>query len=101
MAIRNRRQFRHHLLTEALVAALLAILGTPAASFAAALSPGATDANLPPPTPLTASQTLYLDVSLNSTPRGLLPFIETRGRLQPSPGVLRQLGFNASGDAPV
>lgn len=83
------------------MAALLAILGTPAASFAAALSPGATDANLPPPTPLTASQTLYLDVSLNSTPRGLLPFIETRGRLQASPEVLRQLGFNASGDAPV
>jgi outer membrane usher protein len=40
-------------------------------------------------------------MSLNSTPRGLLPFTENRGRLQASPEVLRQLGFNASGDAPV
>ncbi len=89
--------------------ALLAALA-PAATEAADVSGVATaadvsgvsaDAILPPPTPLTASQTLYLDVSLNSTPRGLLPFTENRGRLQASPEVLRQLGFNASGDAPV
>ncbi|MDW7600038.1 hypothetical protein R1V99_05675, partial [Stenotrophomonas maltophilia] len=61
--------------------ALLAALA-PAATEAADVSGVATaadvsgvsaDAILPPPTPLTASQTLYLDVSLNSTPRGLLP----------------------------
>ncbi len=40
-------------------------------------------------------------MSLNSTPRGLLPFIENRRRLQASPEVLRQLGFNASGEVPV
>jgi outer membrane usher protein len=72
-----------------------------AAAGAADASGVSADAILPPPTPLTASQTLYLDVSLNSTPRGLLPFTESRGRLQASPEVLRQLGFNASGDAPV
>lgn len=88
--------------------ALLAALA-PAATEAADVSGVAAvdvsgvsaDAILPPPTPLTASQALYLDVSLNSTPRGLLPFTENRGRLQASPEVLRQLGFNASGDAPV
>ncbi|KAG1318015.1 hypothetical protein G6F62_012578 [Rhizopus arrhizus] len=71
------------------------------ATGAADVSGVSADAILPPPTPLTASQTLYLDVSLNSTPRGLLPFTDNRGRLQASPEVLRQLGFNASGDAPV
>jgi len=59
------------------------------------------DAMLPPPTPLTAAQTLYLDVTLNQTPRGLLPFSEQQGRLMVAPAVLRQLGFNARGDAPV
>jgi len=83
------------------VVAALTALVTPATLRAADLSAAAADANLPPPTPLTASQTLYLDVSLNSTPRGLLPFIETGGRLQASPEVLRQLGFNAGGQAPV
>lgn len=72
-----------------------------AATATADVSGISADAMLPPPTPLTANQTLYLDVSLNSTPRGLLPFIENRGRLQASPDVLRQLGFNAHGDAPV
>lgn len=72
-----------------------------AATAAADASGISADAILPPPTPLTANQTLYLDVSLNSTPRGLMPFIENRGRLQASPDVLRQLGFNANGDAPV
>ena len=72
-----------------------------AAAGAADVSGVSADAILPAPTPLTASQTLYLDVSLNSTPRGLLPFTETRGRLQASPEVLRQLGFSARGDAPV
>ena len=33
------------------------------------------DAMLPPPTPLTASQSLYLEVTLNQASRGLLPFI--------------------------
>lgn len=59
------------------------------------------DALLPPPTPLTASQSLYLEVTLNHAPRGLLPFIDNHGRLQASPQVLRQLGFPAQGDAPV
>ncbi len=59
------------------------------------------DAALPPPTPLTAPQTLYLEVTLNSAPRGLLPFIEAQGRLQASPATLRQLGFAARGEAPV
>ena len=72
-----------------------------AATATADVSGISADAMLPPPTRLTANQTLYLDVSLNSTPRGLLPFIENRGRLQASPDVLRQLGFNAHGDAPV
>ncbi len=59
------------------------------------------DALLPPPTPLTASQSLYLEVSLNQAARGLLPFTDDHGRLQASPQVLRQLGFPARGDAPV
>ncbi|KAF1055650.1 MAG: hypothetical protein GAK43_00445 [Stenotrophomonas maltophilia] len=74
----------------------------PAALHAADLSGVSADALLPPPTPLTsATQTLYLDVSLNSTPRGLLPFLLAGGRLQAHPEVLRQLGFNASGQDPV
>lgn len=64
--------------------------------------PGAADdVMLPPPTPLTAPQTLYLDVSLNGTARGLLPFTESAGQLRADPAVLRQLGFSARGDAPV
>ncbi|KIP86086.1 fimbriae usher protein [Stenotrophomonas maltophilia] len=59
------------------------------------------DAMLPPPTPLTASQSLYLEVTLNQAPRGLLPFIDQRGRLQALPQVLRQLGFPARGEVPV
>lgn len=82
---------------------VLAAAWVPAAPAAdvSGISGVSADALLPPPTPLTASQTLYLDVSLNSTPRGLLPFTEARGRLQASPEVLRQLGFSATGDAPV
>lgn len=55
------------------------------------------DALLPPPTPLTASQPLYLDVTLNHSPRGLMPFIDGAGRLRASAEVLRQLGFPARG----
>lgn len=61
----------------------------------------ADDVMLPAPTPLTAPQTLYLDVTLNGTPRGLLPFTESAGQLRADPAVLRQLGFGARGDAPV
>ena len=100
MASRNRRRCRHLRPAEAVAGLLLTAALAPAAT-AADVSGIAADALLPPPTPLTAGQTLYLDVSLNSTPRGLLPFTETRGRLQASPDVLRQLGFNARGDAPV
>lgn len=56
---------------------------------------------LPAPTPLTAPQTLYLEVTLNGSPRGLLPFTELGGQLRADPAVLRQLGFGARGDAPV
>ncbi|WP_254051221.1 fimbria/pilus outer membrane usher protein [Stenotrophomonas sp. ESTM1D_MKCIP4_1] len=83
------------------MSALLAAALAPAATLAADVSGVSADAILPPPTPLTATQTLYLDVLLNSTPRGLLPFTESGGRLQASPEVLRQLGFNARGPAPV
>ncbi|WP_312321122.1 fimbria/pilus outer membrane usher protein [Stenotrophomonas sp.] len=61
----------------------------------------ADDVILPAPTPLTAPQTLYLDVTLNGSPRGLLPFTESAGQLRADPAVLRQLGFSARGDAPV
>ncbi len=59
------------------------------------------DAVLPAPTPLTAPQTLYLDVTLNRAPRGLLPFTQELGRLFAAPATLRQLGFPAQGDAAV
>ncbi len=83
------------------MSALLGMALVPTAASAADVSGVAADALLPPPTPLTAQQTLYLAVVLNSTPRGLLPFTETGGRLQASPEVLRQLGFSAPGQAPV
>ena len=50
----------------------------------------AADALLPPPTPLTASQALYLDTTLNQAPRGLLRFDELGGRLQAPAATLRQ-----------
>jgi len=59
------------------------------------------DAMLAPPTPLTAAQTIYLDVTLNQAPRGLLPFLELGGRLQAPAATLRQLGFPARGEAAV
>lgn len=61
----------------------------------------ADDVMLPAPTPLTAPQTLYLDVTLNGSPRGLLPFTELAGKLRADPPVLRQLGFAAPDGAPV
>lgn len=61
----------------------------------------AADALLPPPTPLTASQALYLETTLNQAPRGLLRFDELGGRLQAPAATLRQLGFPVQGDSPV
>lgn len=81
---------------------LLTATLTPCAALAADADIGASgDAMLPPPTPLTAAQTLYLDVTLNQTPRGLLPFTELQGRLMASGATLRQLGFPARGEDPV
>ena len=81
---------------------LLTATLTPCAAMAADADVGASgDAMLPPPTPLTAAQTLYLDVTLNQTPRGLLPFTELQGRLMASGATLRQLGFPARGEEPV
>ena len=81
---------------------LLTATLTPCAAMAADADIGASgDAMLPPPTPLTAAQTLYLEVTLNQTPRGLLPFTELQGRLMASGATLRQLGFSASGEQPV
>ncbi|MEG2803723.1 MAG: fimbrial biogenesis outer membrane usher protein, partial [Stenotrophomonas sp.] len=81
---------------------LLTATLAPCAAMAADADIGASgEALLPPPTPLTAAQTLYLDVTLNQAPRGLLPFTELQGRLMASPATLRQLGFQARGDAPV
>jgi outer membrane usher protein len=81
---------------------LLTATLTPCAAMAADADIGASgDAMLPPPTPLTAAQTLYLEVTLNQTPRGLLPFTELQGRLMASGATLRQLGFSARGEQPV
>ncbi|MEN5038995.1 fimbria/pilus outer membrane usher protein [Stenotrophomonas sp. TWI1149] len=81
---------------------LLTATLTPCAAMAADADIGASgDAMLPPPTPLTAAQTLYLDVTLNQTPRGLLPFTELQGRLMAAGATLRQLGFPARGEEPV
>lgn len=81
---------------------LLTATLTPCAAMAADADVGVSgDAMLPPPTPLTAAQTLYLDVTLNQTPRGLLPFTELQGRLMASGATLRQLGFPARGEEPV
>lgn len=81
---------------------LLTATLTPCAAMAADADIGASgDAMLPPPTPLTAAQTLYLDVTLNQTPRGLLPFTELQGRLMAAGATLRQLGFPARGEDPV
>lgn len=81
---------------------LLTATLTPCAAMAADADIGASgDAMLPPPTPLTAAQTLYLEVTLNQTPRGLLPFTELQGRLMASGATLRQLGFSARGEEPV
>jgi len=76
--------------------------GLPAPDLAGVGATGAADeVMLPAPTPLTAPQTLYLDVTLNGSPRGLLPFTELAGQLRADPGVLRQLGFGARDGAPV
>ncbi|WP_411850448.1 fimbria/pilus outer membrane usher protein [Stenotrophomonas sp. LGBM10] len=81
----------------ALAASLL-----PSAASAAEADIGASgEALLPPPTPLTAAQTLYLDVTLNRSPRGLLPFSLDAGRLMAPAATLRQLGFSVRGDAPL
>ncbi|MET0890694.1 MAG: fimbria/pilus outer membrane usher protein [Stenotrophomonas maltophilia] len=81
---------------------LLTATLTPCAAMAADADVGVSgDAMLPPPTPLTAAQTLYLDVTLNQTPRGLLPFTELQGRLMAAGATLRQLGFPARGEEPV
>jgi len=81
---------------------LLTATLTPCAAMAADADIGASgDAMLPPPTPLIAAQTLYLEVTLNQTPRGLLPFTELQGRLMASGATLRQLGFSARGEEPV
>lgn len=81
---------------------LLTATLTPCAAMAADADIGASgDAMLPPPTPLTAAQALYLDVTLNQTPRGLLPFTELQGRLMAAGATLRQLGFPARGEEPV
>lgn len=80
---------------------LLGLLPVSAHAADVAATGAMPDALLPPPTPLTAAQSLYLEVTLNQAPRGLLPFIEQHGRLQALPQVLRQLGFPAQGDAPV
>lgn len=79
------------------------IAGSPAAGRS--LEAGALDVSaegmLAAPTPLTSPQTIYLDVTLNQAPRGLLPFLEQGGRLQAPAATLRQLGFPVRGEAPV
>ncbi|WP_433925640.1 fimbria/pilus outer membrane usher protein [Stenotrophomonas nematodicola] len=81
--------------------ALAASLLPPAASAAEADIGASGDALLPAPTPLTATQTLYLDVTLNRSPRGLLPFSLDAGRLMAPAATLRQLGFSVRGEAPL
>jgi outer membrane usher protein len=81
--------------------ALAASLLPPAASAAEADIGASGDAMLPAPTPLTATQTLYLDVTLNRSPRGLLPFSLDAGRLMAPASTLRQLGFSVRGEAPL
>jgi len=83
---------------------LLTATLAPCAAMAADADAGidaSADTLLPPPTPLTAAQTLYLDVTLNQAPRGLLPFTELQGRLMASGATLRQLGFSARGEEQV
>ena len=80
---------------------LLGLLPVSAHAVDAVATGAMPDAMLPPPTPITAGQSLYLDVSLNHASRGLFPFIDLHGRLQALPRVLRQLGFPAQGEAPV
>lgn len=81
---------------------LLTATLAPCAAMAADADIGVSgEALLPPPTPLTAGQTLYLEVTLNQAPRGLLPFTELQGRLMASAATLRQLGFSARGEEPV
>jgi outer membrane usher protein len=81
--------------------ALAASLLPPVARAAEADIGASGDAMLPAPTPLTAAQTLYLDVTLNRSPRGLLPFSLDAGRLMAPAATLRQLGFSVRGDAPL
>lgn len=83
-----------------------ASLATPSAfAIGRSLGAGALDVSadvmLPAPTPLTGPQTIYLDVTLNQAPRGLLPFLEQGGRLQAPAATLQRLGFPARGDAAV
>lgn len=77
----------------------------PSAAWAGEADIGAAGASgeamLPPPTPLTAPQTLYLEVTLNRSPRGLLPFSLLGGQISAPAATLRQLGFPARGDEPV
>ncbi len=90
-------------LSGGMLTAGVATAATPAAAGAADLGvlEPSSEAMLPPPTPLTAPQTLYLEVTLNQAPRGLLPFTLSGGRLLASAATLRQLGFAARGEAPV
>ena len=87
-------------LSAGMLPAGVVLAASPAAEGAADLG-GYGEALLPAPTPLTAPQTLYLDVSVNQTPRGLLPFTQSDGRLQATAATLRQLGFAARGEASV
>jgi len=75
---------------------LLGLLPVSAHAVDAVATGAMPDAMLPPPTPITTGQSLYLDVSLNHASRGLFPFIDLHGRLQALPRVLRQLGFDCT-----
>ena len=74
---------------------LLGLLPVSAHAADVAATGAMPDALLPPPTPLTAAQSLYLEVTLNQAPRGLLPFIEQHGRLQALPQVTQTDTFTS------
>ncbi|MFC6841477.1 fimbria/pilus outer membrane usher protein [Xanthomonas theicola] len=78
---------------------MLAALASPPLSCRA----DATDAG-EPPTPAPAApepQTLYLDVAVNRTDRGLAPFELRAGTLRATVATLRQLGFTLAARAPA
>ncbi|MDG2526775.1 fimbria/pilus outer membrane usher protein [Stenotrophomonas sp. HITSZ_GD] len=77
-------------------------LAAPAGSGGPAAEGAFDAADLPAMLPVQApqTQTLYLEVTLNDRPRGLMQIVEREGRLQARVSTLRDIGFALPGRSP-